>query len=221
MKSARKLLPALVLLLFAGAALPTPALAASGTITVEVKDATGAPLVDAVILARGPNNSAPPKKAVIDQVDKEFVPFVSVVSVGTAATFPNQDDIRHHVYSFSPAKQFELPLYKGTPAAPVVFDRTGVVTLGCNIHDWMLAYVYVTDAPRFGKTDAAGRLELTDLPAGTWELVAWHPFVKGGKDSPPQRLDLAAGGRASAAFALHIDPPKKKRRAPKGDDKTY
>jgi plastocyanin len=197
------------------------ATAAGGSLRIELRDSTGAPLQDAVVTARGPSPKASAQRAVIDQVDKEFVPFVSVVTVGTAVSFPNQDAIRHHVYSFSPAKQFELPLYKGTPAAPVVFDRPGVVTLGCNIHDWMLAYVYVTDAPRFGKSDPTGTVTLGDLAAGSWELVAWHPFVKGGKDSPAQRVELAAGATATVGFTLAVEPPKRKRRGPRGGDETY
>ena len=93
------------------------------------------------------------------------LPRVTVVTVGTPVVFPNSDNVRHQEYSFSPAKRFELPLYSGKPAAPVVFNTAGVVELGCNIHDWMVGYVYVTNDPRFAVSDAQGRLSL-DLPPG-------------------------------------------------------
>src|SRR4029078_980973 len=123
---------------------------------VIVKDDKGGPGSDAVVYAVGAASAAPKKHAVVDQRDKQFVPYVTAIQVGTAVSFPNSDNIRHHVYSFSPAKKFELPLYvyylppakkcerplySGVPAQPVVFDKVGFVTLGCNIHDWMVAYV--------------------------------------------------------------------------------
>ena len=86
-------------------------------------------------------------REIVDQINLEFVPHVKPVVVGSPVYFPNKDDVRHHVYSFSPAKRFELPLYSGTPAAPVVFDRPGIVAIGCNIHDWMLGYIYVAETP--------------------------------------------------------------------------
>ncbi len=77
----------------------------------------------------------------------------------------------HHVYSFSEAKTFELALYKGNAHPPLVFDRPGVVVLGCNIHDSMLGYILVVDTPHFASTDAAGALSL-DEPAGRRLLLA-------------------------------------------------
>ncbi len=113
----------------------------AGTVNVAVIDSQGAPVRDAVVYAEpvGAKPGARSHSAVIDQVNQQFVPYVSAIQVGTAVTFPNHDNIRHHVYSFSPAKKFELPLYAALPAEPILFDREGIVTLGCNIHDWMLA----------------------------------------------------------------------------------
>src|SRR6185437_16515964 len=113
------------------------------SLEVIVKDDKGGPGSDAVVYAVGAASAAPRKQAVVDQRDKQFVPYVTPVQVGTAVIFPNSDNIRHHVYSFSSAKKFELPLYSGVPAQPVVFDMVGFVTLGCNIHDCMIAYVAV------------------------------------------------------------------------------
>ena len=79
---------------------------------------------------------------IMDQVDKQFVPLLLAIRVGDQLSFPNSDNIRHHVYSFSPARTFQLPLYRGIPSAPVSFAVTGRVVLGCNIHDRMAAHVY-------------------------------------------------------------------------------
>lgn len=145
-------------------------------------DTTGAPLSDAVIFAKPLAANVPagkPRGAIIDQVNKEFVPLVSVVQAGTAITFPNKDNIRHHVYSFSAPKVFDLKLYSGVPASPVVFDKPGLVVLGCNIHDWMVAYLLVVDTPYFAKSDEKGGAQIDDVPAGEYEIRAWHPRLQG------------------------------------------
>jgi plastocyanin len=157
-------------------ALVLPAGAAS--LTVQVADAAAKALPDAIVyvVPKTGNKTAAADKAsvVIDQIDRQFVPLVSVVQTGTAVTFPNKDNIRHNVYSFSPPKTFELRLYSGVPAKPVVFDKPGLVVLGCNIHDQMIAYVQVVDTPWFAKTDAAGNVRIENLPPGNYEVRAWH-----------------------------------------------
>ena len=125
-------------------------------ITATVTDQQGKPLADAVVVAVPVDGNlrlpAKPRDDTVDQVDKQFAPKVTAVAVGTSVFFPNNDNVRHQVYSFSPAKRFELPLYAGVPAQPVVFDKPGVVVLGCNIHDWMVGYIYVSESPYFAKT---------------------------------------------------------------------
>src|SRR5581483_347477 len=112
-----------------------------------------------------------PQPAVMDQQNRRFVPAILPVQTGAQVSFPNTDSISHHVYSFSPAKRFELYLPKGEHGSQVTFDRPGVVALGCNIHDWMLAYILVVDTPWFTQTDRNGRAELGELPAGGYRLV--------------------------------------------------
>jgi plastocyanin len=151
-----------------------PALA--GMVTVDVTTRSAATAADAVIVF-DPLDAAPAsghETAIIDQVNKIFVPRVSVVRAGTAITFPNSDHIRHQVYSFSSAKTFTLKLYAGSPHTAVVFDQTGLVVLGCNIHDNMVAYVGVVDSPYFAKLTDSGTTTL-NLPAGRYRLRAWHP----------------------------------------------
>jgi len=145
-------------------------------LTVQVSDQAGNPLSNAVVYLETdakPNRSAL-AEANVDQKNKQFWPFVSVIQVGTSVNFPNKDSVRHHVYSFSPAKVFELKLYSGVPAKPVVFDKPGTVILGCNIHDNMLAYIHIVDTPYFGKSDVNGIVKLTDLPSGQHTLKAWY-----------------------------------------------
>lgn len=137
----------------------------------------GVPLVD-VVIAGGPiTATTSPVDTVVDQVDKAFDPFVSAVRRGTRVSFPNSDNIRHHVYSFSPAKTFEIRLYQDEPPGPpIAFDSTGVVALGCNIHDNMLSYVFVTDRPFFDVTDSNGRARFeSELPITTVDV--WHPAL--------------------------------------------
>lgn len=149
-------------------------------LSVQLTDAQGGAVADAAVYAL-PTNGRPPKgslKAVIGQADKTFIPYVSVVQAGTAVSFPNRDTVRHHVYSFSAPKVFDLKLYAGTPAQPVVFDKPGLVALGCNIHDWMLAYVLVVDTPWFGVSQDKGEALIENLPSGDYKLVVWHPRMR-------------------------------------------
>ncbi len=141
-------------------------------------------------------------KQIIDQIDKEFVPHVSAIQTGTSVDFPNHDKIRHHVYSFSPAKSFEIPLYKGTPASPIKFEQPGVVKLGCNIHDWMAANVFITDTPYFGISDASGNVVLRDLPAGSYKIYVWHPQQTADTNSTAQQVVLKDAESHAVSFTV-------------------
>jgi len=181
--------------------------APGGPVEATVADEKGKPVEDAVVslmpLGTAPAAPAPPT-AIMDQHDKEFVPYVLPVYLGTRVTFPNRDNIRHHVYSFSSAKKFELPLYIGTPAAPVVFDKPGVVALGCNIHDWMLAYIYVLTTPFFAKTAADGKARLEGLAPGAYEARVWHPRLRGETEKTGKPVPLAAGEAAQVSLVVSL-----------------
>ena len=198
----------LTVLVFAGDLL-------AGSLEIIVKDDKGRPSSDAVayVAAAGTASAAPKKHAVVDQRDKQFIPYVTAVQVGTPVIFPNSDNIRHHVYSFSPAKKFELPLYSGVPAEPVVFDKVGFVTLGCNIHDWMIAYVAVLPTPYFQVTRQDGRAVLKDLPAGQYTVQVWHPALKGQPEALAQRVDVGSGTK-SLLFTLPLKHDVRAKRAP-------
>ena len=192
-------------------------------LNVLVRDDRGQPVVDAVVLAT-PKAGAPagrPTPEVVDQIDKEFVPYVKPILVGSAVSFPNRDNIRHHVYSFSPAKRFELPLYAGTPSAPIVFDKPGVVTLGCNIHDWMIAHIYVAETPYYGKTDREGKARIASLQPGEYVLRVWHPRLDGSEESTLQRLTLERTGTAEASWRIKLKPEFRARRAPAAGSRGY
>ncbi len=147
----------------------------AAAVSIEVLDAAGTPIENAVVYAQSDSTvTATQSNAVIEQRGKQFNPLVSVVQTGGDITFPNFDSVRHHVYSFSPAKTFELKLYSGVPANPVKFDKAGTVVLGCNIHDTMVAFIHVVDTPYFAKTDKMGKAVLRDLPNGNYTLKAWH-----------------------------------------------
>jgi hypothetical protein len=139
---------------------------------------------------------------------------VSAVQVGTSVLFPNKDNIRHHVYSFSPAKKFELPLYAGVPAEPVVFDKEGFVTLGCNIHDWMIAYIAVVPTPYFQVTGKEGQVTLKNLPAGPYMVEVWQPSLKGTPEKFAQQVDLGGDGGKELVFTLDLKPDFRAKRAP-------
>jgi len=190
-----------------------------------VKDQDGKPVIDAVVLATpGDGASLPrakPKDEIIDQIDKEFVPHVKPVLVGSLVHFPNKDNIRHHVYSFSPARKFELPLYSGRTAAPVLFDKPGVVILGCNIHDWMLGYIYVSNTPFFAKTGAAGKASISDLPAGEYSVRVWHPRMEGAEEKTSRSVALAAGGSAGVEWQVTLKPELRIPRASIGHGSSY
>jgi plastocyanin len=213
--------PALAALLVA--ALVATAPAAAGTLGVLVRNSEDQPVRDAVVyalpLAADAAPAQPPQRTEIDQVDKEFVPNLTVVQVGTRVHFPNRDQIRHHVYSFSEAKSFEIPLYEGIPAEPIVFDKPGPVVLGCNIHDWMRAYVFVVETPHFAVSGADGRATLA-LPAGEYSVRIWHPELEGEPAQQGQRLSVEADADTELRFAIEQGRVWKARRSPslRGDD---
>jgi plastocyanin len=203
------------------ALLAAAALAAGQTGTLEALVVTpdGQPVTDAVVVAVPVDAAAlaggRPHNEIVDQVDKEFVPHVKPVFVGSTVTFPNKDNVRHHVYSFSPAKRFELPLYSGVPAQPVMFDKPGVVVLGCNIHDWMVGYIYVSESPWFAKTNADGRATLA-LPPRAYVVRVWHPQLVADEASTRKPVDVAQGATARAQWSVEIKPEVRVRRTPGG-----
>jgi len=188
--------------------------AQAATLEVRVRDASGTPVADAAVFAVPAGGGGEAKRATkvqIEQREREFIPFVTVLQAGTTVSFPNRDPILHHVYSFSAAKPFEIKLYSGMPPGGELFDKPGVVTLGCNIHDWMIGYVLVVSTPHFARTDEHGAARIRDIPPGAYELRVWHPQQKAAADARPLAVE---GATASAAFVLDVAPRRVKYKPP-------
>jgi len=192
--------------------------ATPGTLSFQIRDTKGAPVADAVV-ALIPLDAAAPVAAPtpaatpaheIGQQNEEFQRYVTVVQAGTRVHFPNQDKVQHHLYSLSKAKKFEFALYNPGQAESVVFDVSGTVTLGCNIHDWMVAYLYVLPTPYFAQSGASGDAVIT-APPGHYRLELMHPRLP----APlKEELSLAEGAAATRAFSVTLKPDRRIRRAP-------
>ena len=196
----RRLLP----LVFA---LSIPGLAWAGDLVVSVRTAAGKPVADAVVFLpdakSGPTRLTGPYR--MAQHDLQFDPFVLVAPVGAEVAFPNLDRVRHHVYSFSPAHPFELKLYGRDESRKVRFDKPGVIALGCNIHDSMVAFILVVDTPYAAKTDASGVAVIHDAPAGELTVRLWHPYLR----APGNTVTGRGAGRIVFTADLRAPPERK------------
>ncbi|WP_372521716.1 methylamine utilization protein [Sulfuricaulis sp.] len=191
----------------------------AGDIEATATTVAGQPLADvAVVLEPVAGYPRGPMPTVtIAQRDRELIPYMTVVQVGTAIEFPNQDPFKHHLYSFSPPKNFEIKLYAGKPEKPIVFDKPGEVALGCNIHDWMEAYVLVVATPYFAKTDAHGRARIAHVPPGSYRLRWWHPRQK--RELPARAIKI---GAAPTRLTQALDvPPRIIKPKPPLDKDSY
>jgi len=180
--------------------------ALAATLVVAVQTSDGRPLAGAVLTVHalsGSEHPAAPVNAVMDQVERAFVPDLLVIPAGSTVEFPNSDSVSHQIYSFSAAKKFQLPLYRGKRYPPVRFDQVGFVTLGCNIHDPMLAYVVVTDAPYFGRTDSRGSWSV-EVPRGTYRVTVWHPRMR---ESAELGREMTAGDTDRTAVTVRLTKP--------------
>jgi plastocyanin len=178
---------------------------AAAELSVTVHQLSGDIVVGAVVVAEPAKPATGVRstlKGTINQKNLMFTPEVLVIRTGTTVDFPNGDPVRHQVYSFSSAKKFQLSLYSGSAHAPVVFDKPGLVTLGCNIHDSMMGYIYVTDSPWFGRTDKAGSVHMRELPAGDYTVRIWHPRIKDSVDSLHQKVTMLVAGKQQLEFKL-------------------
>lgn len=189
-------------LMFAASALPVAAHAAP--VVIDVRGFDGKPLPGAVVTIETPKAPGVTVRGpyMIEQRDIAFQPHVLIVPVGATVGFPNRDRVRHHVYSFSKARKFDLKLYGQEESRTVLFDRPGVVPLGCNIHDSMSGFVFVTATPFAELTDQAGHVSITGVPPGTATVRVWHPSIRAPGSTASQPIDVAATGFATT-FVLH------------------
>jgi hypothetical protein len=176
----------------------TASLAAPLDIQVQTPD--GQPVANAVVRIGAPAKALPagfdfPWPLQMAQRDLEFDPFVLIVPAGSEVAFPNFDNVKHHVYSFSPIRKFEIKLYGRKQTHAVSFPVPGVAAIGCNIHDGMSAYIYVADTPFAVKTDAAGAARFPDAPDGALSLEVWHPDAGAPNLLTPVAVAAGARGR--------------------------
>jgi len=192
----------------------------AGDINAMATTPAGQPLEDAAVVLEPVSGYArgPLPTVTIAQRDRELIPYMTVVQTGTAIEFPNQDPFKHHLYSFSPAKTFEIKLYAGKPEKPILFDKPGEVALGCNIHDWMEAYVLVVDTPYFAKTDAKGRAHIAHVPPGSYRLRWWHPREK--RELTARTVKIGAAP-LRLTQALDVSPRIVKPKPPLDKDQHY
>jgi plastocyanin len=194
---------------------------AAGTVRVVTRDTGGKPVADAVAYLTDLDSPAPvtPPAApvAITQKDQEFSPYVTPIVVGTRVVFPNLDNVQHHVYSVSPAKRFEIPLYIGDSKETIVFDRPGIVTLGCNIHDWMVAYVFVLATPYYARTGTDGTGEVSGLPPGRYRLEVWHPRA----GTVSRDLVVAESTDTTQVISVVLKADHRIRRAPDSGGAAY
>ncbi|PAX08649.1 methylamine utilization protein [Sphingomonas lenta] len=179
--------------------LPIACVAAPATaspVAIAVQGLNGAPLAGAVVTLEVPGRAAPAARGTyqVEQRDIRFQPHVTIVPVGATVAFPNRDKVRHHVYSFSKSKKFELKLYGREEARSVTFDKSGPVALGCNIHDAMQGFVFVAATPWAAQADAAGRVRWADVPAGRATLKVWHPTIRAPGNTLSQAVAVGAQG---------------------------
>lgn len=190
----------------------------AASVDILLKDAKSGSSVEYAVVSlhpakgRAPLPARPPLQ-VMDQVDKEFVPHVLPIVLGTPVSFPNKDQIKHHVYSLDETKPFELKLYRGTPAKPVIFDVPGEVSLGCNIHDHMSGYIYVLDTPWYGMSGADGKVHIGAIPAGEYKLKVWQPRLKKAS-SYTRKIRLGSDESYRDAMELKLRRQIKKQRMP-------
>ena len=171
-------------------------------VTLTVLDQDNLPVTDAVITVPHQSISTPSTIAVMDQIDESFVPRVLVVQKSQYVSFPNSDDIRHHVYSFSKPKSFEIKLYKGTEIEPILFDKPGLVVLGCNIHDDMIGYIVVADNVLAFKTDENGQVSIPVKKGDTVSL--WTERTLQDINSA---LPITITGEAEQRITMELLPP--------------
>lgn len=205
-------LPTAVAALWLAALWLAAAPACAGDLAVTLRDLHGAGVAHAVVYvqvagARPPARYAQPLE--MSQRDLMFDPLVLAIPVGASVNFANQDTVRHQIYSFSPAKKFELKLFGRDQTHSVRFDKPGVVALGCNIHDNMIAFIKVLDAASASVTDASGRAELHGLPAGAVTVRVWQPYLRAPGGELQAQVVIPASGVASHAFSAAVAPPPK------------
>jgi len=188
--------------------------ARASTVEVSVTDGSGKPAADAIVTLEALGDVPIPKseipaEGIIDQRNETFIPLVTVLRVGGRIVFTNNDTTMHQVYSFSPIKQFAFEIDQGHRSDAIVFDKPGVASIGCNIHDQMITYVFVADTPWAMQADATGTVRFADVPAGKYRLAAWHPRLLPGRPAPSTTVTVVGDTKLSISAPLSPATPSR------------
>lgn len=148
-------------------------------LSIKVSDKNGQPITSAVVTLKSNtlNTTKVNSNAEMAQRNRQFDPHILIVQQGSNVSFPNYDNMKHHIYSFSDTKRFEMEVIQGVANKPELFDKAGVVELGCNVHDWMQGYIYVSASPYFSSTNETGSAIIEVPQNGNYELTIWHPRI--------------------------------------------
>ena len=195
--------------------------AQAAEIQIQLVDKKGKGVIEAYVelLAKDGSHRATAKEGIIDQVDKEFVPLISAIPKGTTITFPNSDNIQHQIYSFSKPKKFDLPLLAKNETKKITFENTGIVSLGCNIHDWMLSYIYIYESEFFATSNKEGVASFSNIPAGDYTLRIWSARMKSNSDFIIQDVTITDNDNPMITQQLKVR--KKIRKKPRIEDGEY
>lgn len=203
---------------FIATLLGSATVARASDLSVTVRDENGTPIADAVVtvtLKAGGQKTEPPSSAYqINQKDTAYDPFVSVVSTGTSVNFKNSDSWGHHVYSFSKAKKFDITVAAYKVSDTVVFEKPGIVVIGCNIHDRMLAYIFVSGEGMPSKSNKMGIARFFGLPSGTYHLEVWHPTLRSKRKPPTADVSMLENENTQIDIVAKLKRPGKKKRKP-------
>ena len=149
-------------------------------------------------------SAAPVGEFEINQLDKEFIPLLTIAGVGSSLSFNNQDQLKHHIYSVSKANPFDLPLHNGRSTKIIQLNQPGIIKLGCNIHDWMLAYVYVAQSDRVKIMDKRSIVSFSDLPAGEYQIKIWSPRLRNTRKPVTTSVTLAGGQSQTTTIKVKL-----------------
>ena len=193
-------------------------------VKIQVIDSNGQPVPNAVVsvplsgadISINPTNldQSSLEPVVMDQIDKQFLPRVLVVNAWQPVIFPNSDQVRHHVYSFSKPNDFEIRLYSGNQLEPLRFEHPGVVVLGCNIHDDMVGYLYVEQNELAHVSDSNGVVVFDDkylnnsLPEQ--RVTVWHSQLSSSKTERVTSLLSDKNDKDGWLVKLNLIPEAKK-----------
>jgi plastocyanin len=185
----------------------------AGELSLSLRTPNNQPVRDAVVTIHTSARGATPATAFpwpmrVEQRNLQFHPFVLIAPVGAEVAFPNFDTVRHHVYSFSPAGPFELRLYGRDESRSVRFANPGIIAIGCNIHDQMVAYILVVDTPFAAKTDASGAASITGLPPGQATMRIWHPYLRAPENRVERTVTIGREGETAQSLQVSLQAPR-------------